>query len=144
MKTMQLIIAGLLISLVACKATREGIKQDYKETKDDVADALTKTHEEIQSEKVDLSSAIAAQRTRVEQNLEDIKERDFDEKFKKDVEYTSGKLEEQLEQLDDFTENVSDVNDEEWGDLKNGIEDSLEEMEDQREELTQRLYADLD
>ena len=144
MKTLPFIVALLLMGLVACKGTREGIKQDYKNTRDDVADVLTKSPEEIQREKDDLSSAIAVQRTKIEQDLTNIENKEFGEELARDVKYTSDKLEGQLASLEGCTERISQVSDDQWNDLKNEIEDTLDDMEDEREELTEKLYADLD
>lgn len=145
MKTIYFITTALLlISFMACKGTREGIKQDYQNTKEDVSEALTKSPEEIQREKVNLSSQIAAQRTKIEHDLDNINDKEFGEELKRDAEYTSEKLEAQLDDLDEYTERISDTSDDQWEDVKSEVENSLDQMNDEREKLTKKLYADME
>lgn len=144
MKTIYFLTTLLMISLLACKGTREGIKQDYQNTKEDLSEALTKSPEEIQEEKATLSSEIAAQRTKIEHDLDNINDKEFGDELKKDAKYTSEKLEAQLDDLDDYTDRISDASDDQWENVKNRVENSLNKMNDEREELTKKLFADMD
>jgi len=144
MKAIYFITTLLLISLMACKATREGIKQDYQNTKEDLSEAISKSPEEIQEERVTLSSEIAAQRTKIEYDLDNINDKEFGDDLKQDAEHASEKLKTQLDDLDEYTDRISDASDDQWENVKNEVENSLSQMNDEREELTKKLFADME
>lgn len=139
-----LVISAFAIAIVGCKGTREGIKQDYKTTRDDVAELVTKSPEEIQEEKTELGSKIEAQRYKIESEVKSIKEMEFDEEHKNTVTYTLDELDDMLADLENAGNRIAESSTEGWNEVKNEVEEELAKIEKDTDKLSKDLFADLD
>ncbi len=144
MNTYKILTLLLIMLIISCKATREGIKEDYKGTRDDVVDVFTKSPEEIKEEKVELKASLEAMKFKLTEYRNEITDNKFSESKENDAVYTLEEIEQSLQQLAVAGDRIDKSTDQQWNDVKNSVEDTVKDIDDRTSEMIEALFVEVD